>query len=139
MEALAGEQLRLDDQTQKNSLFYEGSQLTVREFMITFSFDFIQKQLGPNFWVDLVAHRLAGCRQPTIAIIDDVRLRSESELCQALGPTFLLRRQGSGADTSHISEQPAKLLISHEVDNDNDVRQTALAITALAKKHPRWP
>ena len=138
IEALAGQKLQLDDQAQKMALFYEASDLTVRDFMLLFSFDFIRDRVGQNFWIDLTAQRLSQCRQPTITIIDDVRLPPEADLCRALGTAVLLKRHGAGTAGSHISEQPESLTIDQSIDNNAGVQQAARAIIALARKHSRW-
>ena len=139
LATLVGKDVALDHLLVKKQLFYAASPWSVRNFMMLFGTEFVRKQVGDNFWVDVVAKHLALLPESSIVVIDDLRFANEVDLVQALGVAVLIQRPGVDQVIQHSSEEPHKLGLKNVVYNDSTPEVAAQKILALSQKHRDWP
>ncbi len=139
LATMIGQDISFNHQENKSARLYGDSDWKARDFLIVFGTELVRKQLGENFWTDIIAHRLAKLTQPTVVVIDDVRFPNELNLTNSLGLTVMLRREGVQKTFEHSSEQPDKLGITTIVDNDGPPAETAAKVLGLAQRHQGWP
>jgi hypothetical protein len=105
-----------------------------RYAMQTLGTEWGRNLIGPDLWVNLLAHELdiipASYRQPGY-VISDVRFANEAEFIRDRGTLWHLTRPGYGL-TGHASESGVQRVIGDELlENDCDPAQLSERIAAL--------
>lgn len=123
----------------KEDVLYSSSDWDVRQFLMRFGTEFVRDGLGEDFWVDGVAHQILE-RNPSIAIIDDMRFSNEYAFVRALGVGVLIERTGTESHAGiHRSEMPDALGVSDIVSNDADISDAVVSVRSLLSQHSRCP
>ena len=138
LDTFVGQNLDHSQQASKAARIYGASDWSVRDFMVYFATEFVRHQIGPDYWLDVVAQELSQMTKPTVVVIDDFRFVNEKVLVEALGVPLLVQRPGVGQTIKHSSEQPEKLKIQQIINNDTTPEQAAKAVIEIAKQTKRW-
>ena len=139
LAALIGEDMSFEAQEEKAALLYAGGNWTARDFLLAFGTEFIRDQIGADFWVDVIAKKLAQLECPTIVLIDSLRYPNELKLIQSLGVAVLIKRAGIDKVIKHRSEEPDKLAIKLVINNDDTPRRAAQEILKIVQQRKDWP
>ena len=137
--ALVGKEHSFQTPEEKETILYGDGNWSVRDFLNSFGTDFIRRQLGDNFWIDIMAKQLSELTEATVVVIDDVRFPGEAALIKPLGLVVLMERSGIVRTINHSTEHPENLDVDARIQNDATPREAAEAVLELARAQSFWP